>query len=279
MPMLATLILLLTAPAPVDRSSTFSEVESAPDLSTAQPSSASEAPAADPEPTPSAPIVADPTPIPVPPPPPPARPDRPIRWRVDIVGDLGNALLRDRAWRAFDDNRHVLMPGLSVRADTRLGGGRLFLGGGASYRSFSGVDSLYGTTWTGARAREPLLFARLSAVLVEGVDLFVQAGGGVSIVDFNVGSTQYAAQRALAGVVNGQGSAAIYLPKRWLRRRGASRVTGGLEFAAGYSWRSAIDVRPQISTDEDPIPTTGAPLGDLSLRGVQWRVGLFLRFQ
>ena len=56
-------------------------------------------------------------------------------------------------------------------------------------------------------------------------------------------------------------------------------MTGGLEFAAGYSWRSAIDVRPQISTDEDPIPTTGAPLGDLSLRGVQWRVGLFLRFQ
>ena len=115
--------------------------------------------------------------------------------------------------------------------------------------------------------------------MVEGVDLFVQAGGGVSIVDFNVDSTQYAAQRALAGVVDGQGGAAIYLPKRWLRRRGASRVTGGLEFAAGYSWRSAIDVRPQISTDEDPIPTTGAPLGDLSLRGVQWRVGLFLRFQ
>lgn len=277
MPMLATLILLLTAPAPVDRSSTFSEVEPPPDLST------SEAPAADTESTPpaapSAPIVADPTPIPVPPPPPPARPDRPIRWRVDIVGDLGNALLRDRAWRAFDDNRHVLLPGLSVRADTRIGGGRLFLGGGASYRSFSGYNSLYGTTWTGAQAREPLLFARLSAVMIEGVDLFVQAGGGVSIVDINVDSTQSAAQRAVAGVVDGQGGAALYLPKRWLRRRGASRVTGGLEFAAGYSWRSAIDVRPQISTDEDPIPTTGASLGDLSLRGVQWRVGLFLRFQ
>lgn len=283
MPTLATLILLLAAPAPVDRSSTFSEVEAAPALSSPAPTVAdpddSDDDDAAPAPSPP-PVVADPTPLPLPPsPPPPRRPDRPIRWRVDIVGDLGNALLRDRAWRAFDDNRHAFLPGVSVRADARLGGGRLFLGGGASYRSFSGYHALYDNIWTSARVREPLLFARLSGVLVEGLDLFVQAGGGLGIVDLDLSSTQNASQRALIGVVDGQGGAAIYLPKRWLRRRGASRVTGGLELAAGHGWRSAIDVRPQIYTDEDPIATSGAPLGDLSLRGFQWRVGVFIRFQ
>lgn len=281
MPTLA-LILLLTAPAPVDRSTPLVELEP----SEADPAPAIAAPPTTTDgsigapPAPTQPIVAlDPTPLPVPPPPPPTRPDRPIRWRVDIVANIGGTVLGDRAWRAFDDNRHALQPGLSLRADARVGGGKLFLGGGASYRSFGGGGSLYEDPWTYARVREPLLFARLAVAAIEGVDIFAQLGGGPSIVDLEFSSTQYATQRSVAAMVDGQGGLAVYLPKRWLRRRGASRVTGGIELAAGYTWRSPVDVRPKVDTQTDPIPIRGAALGDLSLRGFVWRLGVFVRFQ
>ena len=205
---LITLIVLplLTAPVPVDRGTTFSEV----DISASTPA----APAATPEPDaadpqrldPAAPpdpggpqvLTLDRTPMPVPPPPPvrPARPDRPIRWRVDIVADVGGTRLGDRAWRAFDDNRVALTSGVTLRADVRLGGGRVFLGGGASFRAFTSNSSLYETTSTSARVREPLLFARLAVATVEGVDVFLHAGGGPSIVDLDVYSTRSASQRA-----------------------------------------------------------------------------------
>ena len=70
----------------------------------------------------------------------------------------------------------------------------------------------------------------------------------------------------------------LYLPKRWLPRRGASRVTGGLELAAGYTWRKSVDVRPTLATDEDPIATQGTEFGDVAIRGFAWRLGVFVRF-
>lgn len=292
MPILTPFIVLplLLAPAPADRSTTLSEVEaSAPaPAAAASPAAApaepdvpdpqSSDPAAPPDPTGPQVVTLDRTPMPVLPPE-RIRPDRPIRWRVDIVADVGGTRIGDRAWRAFDDDRIVLTSGVTLRADARLGGGRVFLGGGASFRTFARGSTLYETTSTSARVREPLLFARLAVATVEGVDVFLHAGGGPSIVDLDLYSTQSASQRAVVAMADGQGGVAIYLPKRWLARRGASRATGGIELAAGYTWRGSIDVRPQLATVTDPIPTTGAPLGDLSLRGVVWRFGLFLRFQ
>jgi len=287
MPTLAALILLLTAPAPVDRSTPLVEIEAArpaeadpaPAIAAPPPEPPTTADGGIPTPLPPTTLALDPTPMPVPPPPRPTRPDRPIRWRVDIVANIGGTVLGDRAWRAFDDNRHALQPGLSLRADTRVGRGKLFLGGGASYRSFGGSGSLYDNPWTYARVREPLLFARLAVAAVEGVDIFAQVGGGPSIVDLEFSATQYATQRSVAAMIDGQGGLAVYLPKRWLRRRGASRVTGGIELAAGYTWRSPVDVRPKVDAQTDPIPISGAALGDLSLRGFVWRLGLFVRFQ
>lgn len=285
MPMLATILILLAAPAAVDRSTTFTEVEATPATPTPMSVRSADSSPATPEANPreeappaQPPIAIVPTPLPVPPPP-PAPPARPIRWRVDIVASSGGTRIGDPGWRAFDDNRHVWQPTLTLRADARVGGSRVFLGGGASFRSFGGGGSLYQSTWSNASIREPLLFARLAVVAVEGVDVFVHAGGGPSVVDLSFSSNQFASQRSVAGMVDGQGGVALYLPKRWLRRRGASRVTGGLELAAGYTWRSPIDVRPQLSTVEDPIPSESASLGDLSLRGFAWRVGVFVRFQ
>ena len=222
---------------------------------------------------------APPPDLPPPPAPTPKPPDRPIRWRVDIVLSLGTGVLRDPAWRAFDSDRSVLQGGLTVRADSRLGNSRLFLGGGAMVRAFSAKGNPYGLFDTTLRVREPIVFARLSAVTVEGVDVFVQAGGGVSIVDLTWQSAASTSQRSIVGVADGLAGVALYLPKRWLARRGASRVTGGLELGAGYTWRSNVNVRPRVDTEPDPIMTESASLGDLSLRGFAWRLGLFVRFQ
>ncbi len=215
---------------------------------------------------------------PPPPPPPPVKyADRPIRHRVDLYMAVGAQTHRDPAWRAFGD-RVTTNFSLGVRADFRLATSRLFLGGGLGFRRFSDDSVIHGALSTRARVREPLAFLRLSVVAREGLDMFIQAGGGPSVVDLDF-STGRAEQRSVAAMVDGLAGLALYLPKRWLPRRGSSRISGGLELAAGYIWRSRVDVRPDYITDEDPIPTSSASLGDVSLRGITWRLGLFLRFQ
>jgi len=268
----------ISAPAESSESSTESSTESSQPTPRPQP-----APANDPTQfwvAPPGTPAAAPVPAPVPPAPTPKRPDRPIRWRVDIMASLGTGVFRDPAWRAFDSNRSALQGGLTVRADSRLGTSRLFLGGGAMVRAFSAAKGTpYDLFDTTLRVREPLVFARLSAVTVEGVDVFFQAGGGVSIVDLTWQSAVSTSQRSIVGMADGLAGVALYLPKRWLARRGASRVTGGLELGAGYTWRSDVNVRPRVDTDPDPIPTDSASLGDLALRGFAWRLGVFVRFQ
>ena len=155
----------------------------------------------------------------------------------------------------------------------------MFLGGGATYRRFDASGSLYDNFSTRLRVREPIAFVRLSVLAVEGIDVFAQAGGGVSIVDLALSSGRTATQRAIAPVAEGMAGVAFYLPKRVLSRRGASRVTGGLELGAGYTWRGDVSVRPRVDTDEEPIDTTSAALGDMALRGFVWRFGVFIRFQ
>jgi hypothetical protein len=209
----------------------------------------------------------------------PVRPDRPIQWRVDILGAIGTVVFRDPADRAFDRDRSALQYGLTVRGDTRLGKGRVFLGGGATYRRFDASGAPYDSFSTRLRVREPIGFVRLSVMTVEGLDVFAQAGGGVSIVDVNFNSSMAAAQRSIAPVVDGMAGLTMYLLKRWLARRGASRMTGGLELGAGYTWRGDVTVRPRLDTPEDPIDTTSASFGDVALRGFAWRFGVFIRFQ
>lgn len=235
-----------------------------------------------PAPSPPPPPVVQPQPYTAPPlpPPPPAKtyPERPIRLRLDIFTGVGGAQLRDPAWRAFDTDRRTTDLGIGVRADFRLASGRIFLGGGAAYRRFEARGDLHSTLETATRVREPLAFLRMSVVTVEGVDVVVQAGGGPSVVDVTFDHAR-AYQRSIAAMIDGQAGVALYLPKRWLPRRGSSRVTGGLELTAGYTYRSDLAVRPTLSTEDDPIATTSASLGDVALRGFAWRFGLFIRFQ
>lgn len=272
--------------------------------------------AAEPDPAPAAEPAPAPAPMPMPvpapapaaaqppagspkpdaaPPPPPRRertwPVRPIRWRLDIAGELGSSVVYDPAWGAFDTyNRSVFHLGATVRGDVRLAGGRLFLGGGATFRRFASSGTIYGIFDNDILVREPLAFARLSVVALEGLDIFVQAGGGPSFARIDTRSVQfnddyrfssYAAgtQRAVLGVADAQAGVSLYLPKNWLPRRGSSRVTAGVEIAAGYTFRSQLAVRPELVTDDDPITTHSTDLGDVAMRGLTWRFGLFLRFQ
>lgn len=190
---------------------------------------------------------------------------------------IGTAVFRDPAWRAFDSDRSAVQGSLTLRADKRLGTGRLFLGGGATIRAFSARGTPYEVFTTRISVREPILFARLSAMMVQGVDLFAQAGGGISIVDIALGSSVTTSQRSVVPLADGLGGVTLYLPRRWLERQ--RRVTGGLELGAGYTWRGDVEVRPRVDTGDDPISTDSARLGDVSLRGFTWRLGLFLRFQ
>ncbi|HEY8380381.1 MAG TPA: hypothetical protein VIK91_28050, partial [Nannocystis sp.] len=167
---------------------------------------------------------------------------------------------------------------LTLRGDFRLGDGRVFLGGGLSFQRFAShrTHPAFGAAIT---VREPLAFLRLSIVAVEGVDVFVQAGGGPSITWLYLDATKSAEQRNIGALVGGLAGLALYLPKKWLPRRGSSRVTGGLELGLGYDWRSKIPVRPAVLTDDEPIDTTTSPLGGLIPHGLTWRFGLFVRFQ
>lgn len=271
------LTLLLLAP-PADRSVEPIAIEAPP----AEPTPA--------EPTPEPPPAADPfaaptvqpqpaTAPPPPPPPAPRRPDRPIRWRVDLVSHLGAAIHRDPGWRALDEDRLAFQPDLGLRADVRLAGGRFFLGGGAAFRRFAASGDLHGAVYTRTLVRDALLFLRGSLVAKEGLDVFFQLGGGPSVADLTITASESATQRSLLAMVDASAGLALYLPRRWLPRRGASRFSAGLELAAGYLWRSDLDVRPTVTTDDDPIDTTSTSFGHVSLRGVAWRFGLFLRFQ
>jgi hypothetical protein len=298
--LIAVLPLLQLAPAATDRGAASVEVGASVEAAPAEPAPPLPTPVAgptpqpmpvpvQPPPPPSAnpfePTVAGPPPVSDPEPPPQKRarektyPDRPIKWRVDIAGHLGNNVFGDTAWRAFDDDRKAFHLGATIRGDFRLGDGRVFLGGGLSFQRFASYGNLFGVLSNDIRVREPTAFLRLSVVTLEGVDVFVQAGGGPSLAVLDLYSTQSAYQYSVGAVVDGLGGLALYLPKKWLPRRGASRVTGGLELGFGYSWRSKLGVRPTVTVEDDPINTAAANFGDLSLRGFAWRFGLFVRFQ
>jgi hypothetical protein len=77
--------------------------------------------------------------------------------------------------------------------------------------------------------------------------------------------------------VDGRAGLLLYLPKAWLPRKQASRVSAGLELGLGYAWRGQREVRPVLQQDSDPLRATTARWGELALHGLCWGVGAFLR--
>lgn len=207
-------------------------------------------------------------------------PDRPIRWRLDLAVGGGSTFVRDTAFFAFTDaRRHLPTLAASARVDVPLAGGRVFFGGGLGYRRSARGDvyGLYEIVSTDLVVHDAMVLARASVVTVEGVDVYAEAAAGPSIALLEVADGG-ADQRSRLGAFEALGGLALYLPKRWLPRRGSSRVSGGLDLGVGYAFRSKLKVRPELDVDDDAIPTRTTRFGDVSLRGLTWRAGVFVRF-
>lgn len=261
--------------------------DDAPEADAPPPSDAVVSPFGAPPPTVAA-IPPPPAPTPIPPPPP-----RPIRWRVDVGLGLGSTIvLKDRGFLAFSSDRNLLALDVSTVLDFRLAKGRFFVGGGVAYQR-AGSTSYLGsagdsTLYDTVVIHEPRILGRASFMMIEGIDAFARAGVGPSIAlldlessyfDYDAGTGGYhsGTQRAVLPRVDGQGGLSLYLPKQWLRRKQAARVTAGLELSLGYTWRGTVDVRPKLQREGEVIDTTEPRWGELSLHGLAWGVGLFVR--
>ncbi|MEM9458907.1 MAG: hypothetical protein AAGF11_32310 [Myxococcota bacterium] len=211
---------------------------------------------------------------PIEPPPPP----RTIRWRLDLGLGVGGTMVSDRGILAFAKRQHLPAAAASVLFDVRLAGGHVFLGGGLAYQRLgrSGGDA-YGQLINDLVMHEPELRGRISVMTLEGLDVFARFGAGPSLVGLEFTSTDSASQRAVLPRVDGQAGLSLYLPRPWLARKRASRVTAGLDIGLGYTWRGTLAVKPDPSQSEQPLRATSSPFGDLSMRGLSWRVGLFVR--
>lgn len=188
----------------------------------------------------------------------------------------------DPAYLAFDDNRSLGGAGVVFRGDVPLGSGRVFLGGALSYHGFSSDGAIYHdgsrSVFTGLKLHDVLGHARMSVRTVDGVDLYVDAGIGPTIAKMTFDGTGGASQQKVSYALQALAGTALYLPKKWLPRRGSSRVTGGLDFGIGYMLRGKVDVAPTLTTEDDPIDTTGSSFGNVFFRGLSWRLGVFVRF-
>lgn len=223
------------------------------------------------------PAAAAPIPKPTPIPPPPARP---IRWRLDFGVSLGSTVVKDLGLRAFAERRNLLETGVSTLFDFRLAEGRFFVGGGVGYQHVGRDGDAYGTQLgTGLQIHEPQVLGRASFMAVEGVDAFARVGVGPSFVraSFYSDGFESARQRDVLPRVDARAGLSLYLPKAWLPRKQASRVSAGLELGLGYEWRGKLEIHPALQQDSEPLRATTARWGELSLHGLCWGVGLFLR--
>jgi hypothetical protein len=121
-------------------------------------------------------------------------------------------------------------------------------------------------------------FMRFAYVPFEGLDIYAMAGVGPSFIDYVVLQADDARGKQVALAVDGMAGAMLYLPKRWMPGRGASRITVGLDLGLGYTFRSKVSIEPEIELDDEPLPHDFPDLGDLRASSMTWRAGLFVRF-
>jgi hypothetical protein len=226
------------------------------------------------------PAAQQPLPATTPPPPPPRRDrlrrDIPLAlFRVDVLVGGGTQRIADRSYLAFDDGPNIPGPTVLVRADARLGGSDVFLGGGVGYRRMWTNTEVFGETDTRLVVQDLMIFGRLSWSPIEGLDPFVEVGTGPSFVDLHVRSGFRSHQREVLVLFDSLAGVALSLPRKW---HPSNHVTAGVELGLGYTLRSELDVRAQPVDEDGMISTTGARLGDVRLHGLLWRAGLFLRF-
>lgn len=215
---------------------------------------------------------------PHPPAPKKTRAPRPIRWRFDPFLELGTLTIADPGYRAFDSGRNLVQLGTGLRIDARVGG-RVFFGTGLRY-GFARTDrGIYdGALRTRLVMHEPQLLARLAIVLVEGVDVVGQLDGGPSFRRVELDSDERSTRtRSIGGSFAARAGLSLYLPKAWLVAKGAARATAGIDLLFGSALRTKLGGRPHPDAAKDDIGITGQPIGEITMSGFVWTIGLFVR--
>lgn len=220
-------------------------------------------------------------------------PQRAVRYRIDAAIGGANLWVGDWAYAAFDYESRRLMPQLTVRGDMPIADGKLFLGAAVSYRQSASSGDLVNES-SDLRLREPMAGVRASYRLFDGLDVYGQVAAGPSIVDITLGDGYYddygdddgpsnvvpsGTQRTIGLTADGLAGFTVYLPKKWMPRKGSSRISFGLDFAGGYQFRNAVTVQPNLDTAPEDIGIAESSLGDVAVRGGVFTFGLFGRFQ
>ena len=206
------------------------------------------------------------------------RAPRPIRWRFDPFVEIGTTTVIDPGYRAFDGGRNLVHSGTGFRIDARLRG-PVFLGTGVRYGYAGTHRAPYeGALRTKLAMHEVQIIARLSIVLREGIDLIGQVDAGPSFRRVQLDSRERATQtRSLGGSFAARGGISLYLPKAWLAAKGAARATVGIDLLFGSTMRTPLRARPRPSGADDDIATVGTPIGDVTVTGFTWTLGVFVR--
>lgn len=213
----------------------------------------------------------------------PTRAPVPIRWRLDLTMAVAATAVTDPAFPGLSEARSVLGPSPQVRFDWRIDpSGYVFVGGGVQYRGTRRDGMLHDGAFTTTLALdEALVFARLTLMPVEGLDLFADVGAGPSFARLSLesaASQQRGTQRQALAVFDVRSGVNLYLPKKWLPNKQAARVTPGVTASLGYTFRNTLTIEPTLEQEDDAISTSTQPLGDVALRGLSWSAGLFVRF-
>lgn len=270
-------------PAPAtDPSPPIDEVSPARSTSEAPSESSTVPPESTATPAPSPPVSTTPAVVATAAAPAPA-PARPIRWRLDASLGVAATRVTDDGFTGLSDRPSLLAAAPMLRLDWRVRPrGHLFLGGGVLYRGTRRSASvLAGAVHTQLRLNETLAFGRVSMMAIEGLDVFVDVGVGPSFARVDVassGSNIHGETRDVLFAAEAAAGVSLYLPKAWLPRKQAGRATGGLSASLGYTLREPLRVDPALDREEDAIAIDALPWGDVSMRGLSWRFGVFVRF-
>lgn len=207
----------------------------------------------------------------------PPRPARAIRWRLDPFLDLGAMRVADPGYRAFHFGPNLFQLGAGIRVDARVRG-PVFLGAGVRY----GLARTSGGPYESALEtqmviHEPRALVRMSIVLLEGLDVIAQLDGGPAFARAAFSDGRNASAKKLLGAFDAKAGMSVYVPRTWLRARGAARITAGLDLLLGYGMRTQFDMRPRPDTASDDITLSGTRFGDVATRGVVFSIGVFVR--
>lgn len=212
-------------------------------------------------------------------------PEIPIKWRAELGVAAASNIGTHPTYLVADENGRSLAVEVSARGDARLGKSRFFLGGTLAYRQVTpnwGGGPLGGLDSYQSLSREPKAGLRASFMAVEGVDVLVQVQGGVSVLRSELrvfdGSNTDSKQVDVLPLVEPGAGVLLYLPKKWLPRRGSSRVTVGLELAASYAWRGPARLQPKLEQADDDIPAQPVSFGTMRTSGVNLQAAFVLRF-